>query len=879
MTGDVNFNGKVAKKINLSDISVSGLSADKKAKLDAIFNKVNTEADENILTADELVVLSDIDKNHDGTITEAEMIQSYNSLSADEKQDITQTEYITYLKAMAAKNAEVVADEAEVGNGYVVQLGESFSDLVTRVLKSRGLANDSTNRQACQEAILNANRNNGAIQFDTGGHFKWLVAGKTLIIPTMTEGDRTNVQVKNQKNEEQVIKKYNDWKDGRGPLKSFQYKIDENGRTYEVRGGTETEFDATKEYGSSGYYSSPTAPGGNPADPANPANPADPPEEIYTPPAIDDAYNLGLINDGTIDNEDLSAADAKQTFTNAIDILKKLGDVANLPKDDDGNIEDGAVVKDDSAHTVTITFEDETKVVVQLDDEEEKIESVMVYNEDGSDVVIIENDGKVIISHDGESSQEINLGMNFDSIEKLLLENPEYRKVMELPDVDKIINQDSLDAVLEANTELTAENRTAIKAELDKAQETLAKLERAYEVKEVSEPVPTDEDNQSEVTITMQDGSKIVVTIEGGSDEILKVNVVSRTGDVDVTYDVAEGKISLKKPGGDDVIDLGAVMDESDQLIALVRKGMAAKEATGAPTAIDDAFREDKITQHKVHEDTTVDANKERFRDAVDVLKHIANPALLDGDPVYEDSTKTTTFTLTDGTKVEVKADDDGNITQIICKDADDNVLASFKNDNTVTIENVPDKNSTSSDVHSSEDIPGVVKDFAVLEKFVKSNPKFREANGLSPFIEVDEDAILDEEATEAGVTKAEVIDTIKTANEVLQNFENASAVKDNFPKLVDPSGDYQKVKVAMKDGSIATVYIKNNDFAKAVVKTAGTEVTYDFEHHSVKVKMGSDSDSPTVTSDGAIADENVVLEFIKKQIPDPADLSAFDRS
>ena len=106
MTGDVNFSGKIAKKLNLSDIKVDGLSSEDKAKLDAIFNTKNDGDSKDALTLDEIVKsVANIDTDKNGKLSDAEMKAAWQKLT-NRPQGITETQYISYLKAMSAANEQ-----------------------------------------------------------------------------------------------------------------------------------------------------------------------------------------------------------------------------------------------------------------------------------------------------------------------------------------------------------------------------------------------------------------------------------------------------------------------------------------------------------------------------------------------------------------------------------------------------------------------------------------------------------------------------------------------------------------------------------------------------------------------------------------------------
>lgn len=255
MTGDVNFSSKMAKSIDISKIKddeeIKKLSVDKQQKLSAIFN-TNTKKNDQAITIDELSKsMQEIDTNHDGKLTDAEMSAAWESLPDAKKQGIQKTEYISYLKAMAKANAAEVQDDSKAGNSYVIQLGEDFNDLIIRIMKSNGeKAEDCTAGTDKFNEYVNRFKADNAHAFkaNADGSVKWLIAGQKIFINTDTTSDEAKKNVKDLNNADKVEEKYKKWADGKGELKSFKYKIDDNGNTYEVRGSEETQFNAAAAY-------------------------------------------------------------------------------------------------------------------------------------------------------------------------------------------------------------------------------------------------------------------------------------------------------------------------------------------------------------------------------------------------------------------------------------------------------------------------------------------------------------------------------------------------------------------------------------------------------------------------------------------------------
>lgn len=406
MSDGVNFSGKLSKKIDLSAITVEGMNEAKKKEIDKIFNTVTGGDSANTLTTDELVVLSDVDTNHDGKITDDEAKAAYDKLDNNVKQQltnkqVTQNDYVAYLKAMAKKNEELVAQEENVGNKYTIQLGEILNDLVERVLESRGKTNPTDEeKEACLQAIINANKDSGAIKFDNNGNVKWLVAGEKLIIPTDTQSDDKK-RVKDQNNYDQVAEKYRAWRDGRGPLKGFIYAIDADGKTYEVRGGVRTEFDPHKGYdpntgkqtgGAGGSQSS----GGSQGAGGSQGSGNTPVKKIE----MSDEFQLDKIKEDDCKssndpNKKYDINDVKAKAQKAIDILNKFNTPDDIKECTEKEIkQDGSVVFD-------VKFKDNTIVqLVMLPDG--NVQSVITFDSDGKKVAEVFSDSSMHIAMDDD---------------------------------------------------------------------------------------------------------------------------------------------------------------------------------------------------------------------------------------------------------------------------------------------------------------------------------------------------------------------------------------------------------------------------------------------------------------------------------------------
>ncbi len=352
MADEINFSGKLAKKVDISEVKPDGVQTDRKDKVASLFNTQKDGSDASILTSDELVVLNSIDENHDGKITEDEIKKYYNANFKDNStknpNQVTEAEYISYVKAMAKANQEALeADSTNVGNAYTVQLGENLDDLATRVAKSIMTNPSAEDIEDIKQQIIKLNKDNGAIKFSDAEKtkVKWLVGGQQLILPTDTTSARAKKNVKNQDNKAQVESKYKAWRGGRGPLKSFTYKIDDDGKTYEVRSGGETEFDASKMYKADGKY-----------------------EGVSV-------ETEDVLNYDAIQYEDGKEQEVKAKIKAAVDAVNSLTDKNNI---------DGTPTRD--GNKVTIKLKDGGKVVVNYGDtnDRNKITDIYYYPKDAT---------------------------------------------------------------------------------------------------------------------------------------------------------------------------------------------------------------------------------------------------------------------------------------------------------------------------------------------------------------------------------------------------------------------------------------------------------------------------------------------------------------
>lgn len=217
----IDFSNKIAKELTKSD-----LQADKaNSTNETIFKKYDKNNDGK-LTTDELAsILNEIDANSDGTVTDQEITDAVNKIEnvkAEKK-----TEYVNFIKNMAAKNAEKIKDDANVGNSYVIQLGEQLDDLIARIMKSQGEKDEDCvagkeKFEAYKKQFLADNPD--AYKKDENGNYKYLIAAQKVYIRTNSKSDDDKFkEVKDLNNEADVVNDYKDWiANGK---KSFTYKV------------------------------------------------------------------------------------------------------------------------------------------------------------------------------------------------------------------------------------------------------------------------------------------------------------------------------------------------------------------------------------------------------------------------------------------------------------------------------------------------------------------------------------------------------------------------------------------------------------------------------------------------------------------------------
>ena len=543
MTSDVNFSGKIAKKLNLSDIKVDGLSPEDKAKLDAIFNTKNDGDSKDALTIDEIVKsVANIDTDKNGKLSDKEMKAAWQKLT-NKSQGITETQYISYLKAMSAAN-EQSAKEANIGNGYTIQLGEQLDDLVERVLKSQGVTEPTADQKSkCRQAIIDNNPNSMKIE---NGTVKWLIAGAKIYLPTDTQ---TGVAyVKDKDNKAEVEEKYRKWRSGE--IASFIYKVGDDGKVYEERNGQRT-----------------LAGGGSGSGAVD--------EDVETVDMSKIVLLGKITEDDCVDNVDpnkkYNLDEVKAKVEKGRDIFAKLNNPSSIKecKQEEEKYDNGQV------KWYTITFDDDSEVKIHMS-EDGNIDGMYSVDSDGNDMIGIYDDGSLWIEMEG-SNNVFDVAIrgavkDFDKVVGLVKQSSKVREAMGLPSKD-FVNFDKI-----ADEEMPeGVSVSDFKDKVKLANQVITKLENPSEVKTVKS---TDKDGGGkEMTITLKDDTVVKAEVDKDG-KVTKVTVqYKNSSSSDVTYDLKSGNITAKV-GEEDVTTTAVINESGKKLIEKYIKSTKASDGT-----------------------------------------------------------------------------------------------------------------------------------------------------------------------------------------------------------------------------------------------------------------------------------------------------------
>ena len=555
MTDGVNFSGKMAKEINLADIKAKvndvELSADKKTVLGGIFD---TDSNSKISTEELAESLDKIDLNRDGKLTDDEMGAAYEKLTAEQKQNVAKNEYIAYLKAMSAQNTELVKDKSNVGNAYVVQLGEQFDDLIIRAMKSNGVAEDKC-KAGTEEFNAYVARfkqdNAGAFATNDDGSVKWLYAGTKVYLNTDTTGSDKGVQ--NQDNKAQAENDYREWVSG--GKKGFVYQVDPaTGKRYKVSGSTKTEIttgseDASPQGGSSGVTN------------------------VISADAVKENVLLGKITERSCKAQGFDDVNkVKDIAQKGLDVLSSLANDESIEKiEDKGNysgteqsvgyvikLKDGSEVDincdvSGPIDTFNIYFEDsENSYSISFSSADDSLSvSITPSNsEDGIEPVVLNFDGAV---------------KDFDAILQFVQNSPKVREAMDLPsknfvDMDAILQEEMPEGV----------NVSDVKSQIQNTNAVITNLENPSMIKKINT-----NSNTGTVTITMVDN--IVIKLERNADsELCKVTIG------DVTYDMSgeNRDISVKINGK--IVKSNGVIKNYEALLQFIESAVDKASSQGS---------------------------------------------------------------------------------------------------------------------------------------------------------------------------------------------------------------------------------------------------------------------------------------------------------
>ena len=543
MTDEIKFSGKLAKTIKIGDLKVDNQNADKEL-LEAIFGKKAIK--DNDITLDELsIAISQLDENKDGNIDNVEIghaITKYKQSHSNSQ--IDETAYAKHLKAIAEKNNALIQDQANVGNGYTIQLGEDLTDLVTRVLKSQGVKeNDSdwnTKFENCKNIIIQNNPNSMKIE---DGKVKWLIAGTKIYLPTDTSTSKAKKTVLDQNNQDKVIEKYQKWQNGE--IESFRYKVDEAGNTYEVRSGQDD-----KKYGTVKGSAA---------------------ERRIVSANLAKAVDVNKLRGGkiTVDGEETeySNDEVREKAQEALDILSQLEDSDNIDSVEKDEKKKRYIIHLTSGDSICVFYDNTGKItVVATAKKDERYFSADFLAKGG---LLIDMDDNGI--HDFEAKHGVK---DFGEIEKLIKAHDSVRDVMGLA------KRDFIDYDMITEGDLNGNDEETVKNKIKSATEIIAGLEISSGIKEVK--LETKEDGKKEKIIKLNDGTIVKASMDKNNN-ITNVSVKRSGNDkVDVTFDLTDdnNKITVDLGSNKDKIEAYDAIKDFDAIKKFIK---TAKTADGKP--------------------------------------------------------------------------------------------------------------------------------------------------------------------------------------------------------------------------------------------------------------------------------------------------------
>ena len=364
---NIEVSSKLAKKLTKEDLNAGDTQAVNKA----IFESIDKNKDGEITTDELAAMLSTLDTDGDGKVTDLEItaaVDKIENVKAEKK-----TEYINFLKNMAAKNAEKVANDDNVGNSYVVQLGEQFPDLIKRIMKAQGEKEDditeSSDVYKKYVAQFKADNPNAFKAKDGGDGVSWLYAGVKVYIRTDSQNTE-KAYIKDRANVSEVEEDYRNWVSG--GKKVFTYNAEKPDEYRQTRGK------------------------GNP-----------------------------VLNDASVDFEVLSDTDygsynqekVQEKVNKAIEFLNKLKDKSNVEKTEYKDKQVIMTLKDGG--TITLVLGDDYKVEsLWIDIDKEKGKDGKTHSE-----IALKTDGSLLVNMDNDEKTDLTIKkddlFDFNDISKL----------------------------------------------------------------------------------------------------------------------------------------------------------------------------------------------------------------------------------------------------------------------------------------------------------------------------------------------------------------------------------------------------------------------------------------------------------------------------
>ena len=268
------------------------------------------------------------------------------------------------------------------------------------------------------------------------------------------------------------------------------------------------------------------------------------------------------------------------------------------------------------------------------------------------------------------------------------------------------------------------------------------------------------------------------------------------------------------------------------------------------------------ILDGKINEDEYADTNssskkykasevKAKAEKGRKVLEKLNDPGNIES--CTKDGDKNYIIKMTDGSKVKLYLDDDGDVVAVSAIDKEGNYLCKVDNAGTLNVDM-----DNSNDKWDVEIKGGAnVNRFADLISLAKSPDKVRQAMGLNSKDFVDIDSIIEDEMPD-NVKADAVKERITRAQKAITKLETPDAIRDIKENKTDDGK--KELVITLKDNSTIKAELKDDgSYDKVTVNTGGTGVTFDLSTGNITLTVNGRE----VTISGVISDPDAIKGFM----------------